>query len=171
MLQKLIPGYHLHSGSGLDRALLIKFMARTYAELYPEQDFSHLASTVEQYFSDKTPLWWVKKELDSDAMKPDLTLGQKLVIKAQSVVGCLWLGNSIDQVNGERNTHIFLLYVAPEYRRQGIGKALMNHAENWAKNRGYKSMSLQVFTNNQPAINLYEKLGYQTRCLLMFKSL
>ncbi len=150
-----IPGYTLRSGTGLDRALLVKFLQRTYQELYPEQDFSHLAQTVEQYFSSKTPVWWV--EVDSGV--------------ATAPVGCLWMGNAIDQVSGARHAHIFMLYVAPEHRRRGIGGALVRHAEAWAKERGDRQIGLQVFVANQPALNLYRKLGYETQSLWMLKSL
>ncbi|MCV3212884.1 hypothetical protein OGM63_04965, partial [Plectonema radiosum NIES-515] len=59
MLNSLLPGYNIRRGSTLDRALLVKFMQRTYQDMFPGEDFSHLARTVEQYFSSETPLWWV----------------------------------------------------------------------------------------------------------------
>ena len=58
----LLPGYSIRQGSTLDKALLVKFMQRTYQEQFPDQDFSHLAHTVEQYFCRDTPLWWVDEE-------------------------------------------------------------------------------------------------------------
>ncbi|MGD1804265.1 hypothetical protein ACP6PL_02325 [Dapis sp. BLCC M126] len=44
---QLIPGYKLYKGSGIDRAMLVKFMNLTYQELLPDQDFSHLAKTTD----------------------------------------------------------------------------------------------------------------------------
>ncbi|HBW57758.1 MAG TPA: GNAT family N-acetyltransferase [Oscillatoriales bacterium UBA8482] len=157
MSEVFIPGYRLRQGSRLDRALLLKFVYRTYKEQFPEQELSHLASTVEQYFSPQTPLWWVEQ------FDPDPEPARQ--------VACLWLGNGIDLANGERTAHVFLLYVAPEHRKRGIGSALMAHAELWATGRGDRQISLQVFTNNQPALNLYQKLGYQPHSLLMQKIL
>lgn len=154
MSDVLLPGYQLRNGSGIDRALLVKFMRLTYQELFPNQNFSHLAETVEQYFSKDTPLWWVERSLDTNQL-----------------VACLWLGNAIDQVSGDRHAHIFLLYVLPEHRRRGIAKALMNHAEDWARARGDRQMGLQVFQINQPALNLYQQLGYQTQSIWMLKPL
>jgi len=155
MSNNLPKGYQIRVGSTLDRALLVKFMNRTYKEVYQEKDFSHLATTVEQYLSVKTPLWWVDF-LEEVCLSP---------------VGCLWVGNAVDQVRGDRLGHIFLLYVAPEHRRRGIGSALVSLAENWARERGDKQISLQVFTTNKPAVNLYEKLGYENQSVLMVKSL
>jgi ribosomal protein S18 acetylase RimI-like enzyme len=134
-------------------------MQQTYQELYPGQSFSHLAYTVEQYLSRETPLWWVKQaESTSELPLP-------------SAVACLWMGMAIDQIQGDRHAHIFLLYVSPNYRRQGIGSALMHHAEVWAKARGDRQIGLQVFQHNKPALHLYEKLGYQSQSLWMVKPL
>lgn len=155
----LIPGYWIQVGSKLDRALLVKFMQRTYQELLPDQDFAHLAQTVEQYFSNQTPLWWVELENSSG-------IGQ-----AVQRVACLWLGNAVDQVSGDRHTHIFLLYVDPDHRHQGIGSALMHRAETWAKARGDRQIGLQVFQSNQPALTFYQSLGYQAQAFWMVKPL
>jgi ribosomal protein S18 acetylase RimI-like enzyme len=163
----LLPGYQLLTGSGLDRATLVKFMHKTYQELYPEAAFSHLADTVEQHLSKATPLWLVEY-LDPNQEQPIQNPKSKI---QNPQVACLWLGNAVDQVKGDRHTHIFLLYVAPEHRRQGIGTALMRHAEAWARARGDRQISLQVFCTNQPAVNLYQQLGYQTQSLWMVKSL
>lgn len=159
--EQLLPGYYLRAGSGLDRALLVKFMQRTYQELFQEQNFSHLAQTVEQYFSRETPLWWV--ELASEPTQ--------LLPHSRQPVACLWVGNVVEQVRGDRNAHIFLLYVMPEHRRRGIGKALICYVENWARERGDRQIGLQVFQSNQPALNLYNQLGYQTQSLWMVKFL
>ncbi|HBY78411.1 MAG TPA: GNAT family N-acetyltransferase, partial [Cyanobacteria bacterium UBA11148] len=67
--------------------------------------------------------------------------------------------------------HVFLLYVMPDYRRQGIGSALMRYAENWARARGDRQIGLQVFQANQPALDLYQHLGYQVQSFWMVKPL
>ena len=162
----MVPGYQLLSGSGLDRALLLKFMHRTYRELYPDQDFSHLSRTVQQYFSSQTPLWWVEIVQEN---QPNLPLS--LPQGTKTPIACLWVGTAIDQVEGDRMTHIFLLYVDPEHRRRGIASALMHHAEDWTKKRGDRKLSLQVFVQNQPALNLYQKLGYQPQSISMVRAL
>jgi ribosomal protein S18 acetylase RimI-like enzyme len=156
------PGYQLFQGSGLHRALLVKFMQRTYAEIEATSTYSHLATTVDQYFSQETPLWWVKLNRDRDAEVQGFL---------NHAIACLWLGTAIDQMSGDRHAHIFLLYVAPAHRRQGIGAALMHHAEQWAITRGDPKIGLQVFQSNQPAILLYNRLGYKVQSLGMVKSL
>ncbi len=163
-----IPGYRLRLGSGLDRALLLKFMNCTYRELSPNGCFSHLADTIEQYFSNQTPLWWVEVGCQEGSPENNTPFSP---LQSISPIACLWMGNAVDQLQGQRIAHIFLLYVHPDHRRRKIGSALITHAENWAKKRGSQQISLQVFSHNQPALNLYQKLGYQTQSISMLKSL
>lgn len=160
---QLLPGYSIYAGSNIDRALLVKFMQKSYQEVFAEQDFSHLARTVEQYFSKETPLWWVSPSNES--------IHHSSFIIHPSKVACLWVGNAVDQVTSDRHAHIFLLYVKPEHRRRGIGRALMRYVENWAITRGDRQIGLQVFQSNTAAINLYHQLGYQTQSLWMVKPL
>ncbi|MEH2273272.1 MAG: GNAT family N-acetyltransferase [Nostoc sp.] len=180
MSEQLLPGYIIRRGSALDRALLLKFMQRTYQDLFPNEDFSHLEQTVKQYFSSDTPLWWVEKEsggirgsrgreelLNNDSSPP----ASPAPPTSTSPIACLWVGNAIDQVQGNRHAHIFILYVVPEHRRRGIGTALMRYVENWAIQRGDRQIGLQVFQSNKPALNLYNQLGYQTQSLWMVKFL
>jgi ribosomal protein S18 acetylase RimI-like enzyme len=168
----LIPGYYIRRGSTLERSLLVKFMQRTYQDIYLEQDFAHLARTVEQYFSKDTPLWWVDF-LGEDVGEQENTEDKatSAPLSPPSPVACLWVGNAIDQVTGTRHPHIFLLYVLPEHRRRGVGTALMRYVENWAIQKGDRQIGLQVFKSNQAALNLYNQLGYQTQSLWMLKQL
>jgi ribosomal protein S18 acetylase RimI-like enzyme len=185
--EQLLSGYIIRRGSTLDRALLLKFMRRTYQDLFPNEDFSHLEQTVKQYFSSDTPLWWVEEEGEQGAGSrgkipllctlPPAPLplvpntSTSLSTSAQCPIACLWVGNAIDQVHGNRHAHIFILYVLPEHRRRGIGTALMQYVENWAIQRGDRQIGLQVFQSNKPALNLYNQLGYQTQSIWMVKFL
>ena len=53
------------------------------------------------------------------------------------------------------------LMVARDYRRLGVGTALMVEAERWARGAGVRKVELHVFPHNEPAIALYEGLGYE----------
>jgi ribosomal protein S18 acetylase RimI-like enzyme len=52
--------------------------------------------------------------------------------------------------------------VAPEYRGRGLGEALMCWLMDEARARGVQWMWLEVLTQNEPAIRLYRKLGFQS---------
>lgn len=161
MLDSLPKGYQLRKGNNRDRFLLIKYLKHTYQELHPQQkEFRHLQTTVNRFFSPQTPVWFVEKA--------DQTNSSEINSKT---VGCLWIGNAIDQGSGKSYAHILLIYVQPQHRCQGIAKALIQQAEKWAKTRGDRQLGLQVFTTNQTAVNLYCSQGFQTQSLLMVKPL
>ncbi len=158
------PKYQLRHGEIGDRAKLLSFLQITYQELYPQQqNYQHLESTVDRYLSSDTPLWFVTANCDDAA--------SKMLPQRDASIACIWLGMAIDQITGIRHPNIFLIYVEPGYRRQGIGRELMRQAEVWAKLEGYSQISLQVFTTNQPAIDLYGSLGYEARSISMFREL
>jgi putative acetyltransferase len=52
------------------------------------------------------------------------------------------------------------LMVAAEWRRRGIGRALLGAAERWARDVGVRKLELHVFPHNEAAIALYEQAGY-----------
>jgi len=52
------------------------------------------------------------------------------------------------------------LMVAAGHRRRGIGTALLQAAESWARTARISKLELHVFPHNAPAIALYERLGY-----------
>ena len=53
------------------------------------------------------------------------------------------------------------LYVAPEFRKSGVGTFLLTHAANWAKSRGAIRLHLETGIENSTAQKLYKGLGWQ----------
>jgi ribosomal protein S18 acetylase RimI-like enzyme len=52
--------------------------------------------------------------------------------------------------------------VLAEYRSQGIGQALLETLLSWAQARGgIEKVCLSVHADNQRAISLYKKLGFE----------
>jgi ribosomal protein S18 acetylase RimI-like enzyme len=67
------------------------------------------------------------------------------------------------------NAHVigvFGLAVEPAARRQGAGSALLAAAEDFARARRARKLSLRVFSTNLAAIRLYERLGFEREGLL-----
>lgn len=51
------------------------------------------------------------------------------------------------------------VYVRPEHRRGGIGRAVMEHLARLALERGHVRLDWVALDWNEPALNFYEKLG------------
>jgi ribosomal protein S18 acetylase RimI-like enzyme len=52
------------------------------------------------------------------------------------------------------------LAVAPDHRRRGLGRDLLEHALRQAKEAGHRQVSLSVEPDN-PALRLYKRLGFE----------
>jgi len=61
----------------------------------------------------------------------------------------------------EDEYYIFVLAVMPEYQGKGIGGKLIQFAEETAKRKGFKKVSLLVNANNLNAIEFYENHGFK----------
>jgi ribosomal-protein-alanine N-acetyltransferase len=56
--------------------------------------------------------------------------------------------------------HVLNVATAVQYRRRGVGMALMNHALRYARERKVRLIVLEVRLSNQPAIQMYRTLGF-----------
>jgi ribosomal protein S18 acetylase RimI-like enzyme len=54
------------------------------------------------------------------------------------------------------------MYIAPDARGRGVGRAAMEMLLGEASTRGDRSMVLEVIDNNLPAVRLYEAYGFKT---------
>ena len=49
----------------------------------------------------------------------------------------------------------------PEHRGQGLGTKLMSVANDQARQKGFKTLSLVAFAKNEGSVRLYKRLGYE----------
>lgn len=56
---------------------------------------------------------------------------------------------------------LYDLYVKDAARRQGIARALMKAASEWAKTQGAARLDLETASDNYPGQALYRDLGYE----------
>src|SRR5690606_11788481 len=61
----------------------------------------------------------------------------------------------------ERGSSIWCLAVDPQSRHPGIGEALVRRLAEYYQARGAAHLDLSVLHDNEQAIGLYEKLGFQ----------
>ncbi|MBS5635689.1 MAG: N-acetyltransferase family protein [Lachnospiraceae bacterium] len=58
---------------------------------------------------------------------------------------------------GKQNLFLDTLYVAEEYRREGVGQAIFKKLAEIAKERGYGRIEWICLKENQPGMNFYQK--------------
>ncbi len=65
--------------------------------------------------------------------------------------------------------HGFLaeIYVVPEARGKGLGRALIAAVEDWSRGRGHKLLTIGVVAKNARAIRAYEGAGYAPYTMMM----
>lgn len=57
--------------------------------------------------------------------------------------------------------YISVLAVVPEYRRQGVGFALVRTAIGYLRGLGLRTIRIDAYVDSEPAVNLYRKVGFQ----------
>jgi ribosomal-protein-alanine acetyltransferase len=62
---------------------------------------------------------------------------------------------------GARAVRIYSLAVAARFARRGVGRALMQACEAYARRHGRSAVTLEVRYDNAAAIALYESLGFR----------
>ena len=78
-----------------------------------------------------------------------------------------------EHLSGAPSAHLEAIAVSPEADGHGVGRALLDHIEQAAIERGAQTMTLHVFGNNQRARHVYGLQGYSEeliRCIKHFSS-
>jgi GNAT superfamily N-acetyltransferase len=77
----------------------------------------------------------------------------------EHVVGFALYFRNFSTWEGVHGIYLEDLYVMPEYRGSGLGKALLTSLAELAVERGYARLEWAVLDWNQPAIDFYRSLG------------
>lgn len=86
-------------------------------------------------------------------------------------LGYIHLRPSKDGVTDEPCGYVSLLATTPEAEGTGVAHRLMSTAEDWARGRGYRLLSLDVFADNKRAVEFYERRGFRSETFRMVKPL
>lgn len=76
-------------------------------------------------------------------------------------LGFVQLFPSFSSVSTKRLWILNDLFVAPEGRRHGVGRMLMERSRGYAESTGAKGLTLEAAVDNLPAQALYESLGWK----------
>lgn len=95
----------------------------------------------------------------ADAITKDVT-AQEGIYVAVALIGDERAGYAeYRSVAGE--AQIYNIAVAPEFRRAGVGEALLRHLIEKAEAEGCSLVTLEVRAGNDAAMQLYKKLGFR----------
>jgi len=88
-----------------------------------------------------------------------------------SVVGYAIVGGTSSMLGPAPFGFLYDLWIAPEARRQGVGRRLLARAEQWCRGRGYLRIKLEVAATNAGARALYASEGFAEERLFLGKRL
>lgn len=74
--------------------------------------------------------------------------------------GYVFATTTHDYFTRAAHAHVEVIAVTTEAERRGVARALMAAIEQWARRRGYRHVTLNVFDRNARAKALYDSLGY-----------
>ncbi len=111
---------------------------------------------------------WYEKALDDDSGRIVLAEhdGAVLGLVYYSIVVT---DNAI--FRSDRLIYVNELVVLPKLQGRGIGRTMMEHVEDRAREEGIEIVKLQVWDNNEAAIGFYESMGYGPRERVLWKTL
>ncbi len=70
------------------------------------------------------------------------------------IIGYLCVSMVLDEA------HLLTFGVSPLWRRRGVGRSMMVYILDMLRGSGIRNLFLEVRPSNQPAIRLYESLGF-----------
>ncbi len=110
-------------------------------EKAPEEAKANREQIIESFFSEDPKVFCEIVEVDG------------------SVAGfAIWFLN-YSTWQGKHGIYLEDLFVRPQYRGKGFGKALLKHLAAICEDRGYGRFQWWVLDWNQPAIDFYKSLG------------
>jgi ribosomal protein S18 acetylase RimI-like enzyme len=88
-----------------------------------------------------------------------------MISDLNEVVGHVWI--KIDEQ--KKSAFLYEIFLVEAARSKGIGKRAMVELENVLKKRKVEFFKLHVFGSNEPAIHLYNNLGFEIAGINMYK--
>lgn len=87
------------------------------------------------------------------------------------VQGAVYRASELGLLVPRRWLWVETLCVRSDWRRRGVGHALMAAVEAWAQAHDIHAVEFNVWMFNRSAVNFYQALGYHTITQRMWKSL
>lgn len=134
--------------------LLASFGRRTFYEaFYRDNNPADLEMYLESAFA--------KAQLERELSNPDCHFF--FAYDRDQLVGYLKIntGTAQNEFKTSKSAEVERIYVEAKSQKKGIGKQLLDFAENYARERDKEYLWLGVWERNPNAIRLYERHGYE----------
>ncbi len=138
----------VYAGPG-DVELLVAHRLSLLREVHPE-----LETKIEE--SGEWTREWIRKRLAEGSLIGLLAKAQDGKVAGS---GCIWLRDDMPRPTNPRMIAPYLIsmYTAPEFRRKGVARLIVQSALKLCKERGYERVNLHASEVGKP---LYESLGF-----------
>ncbi|MDJ1090128.1 GNAT family N-acetyltransferase [Macrococcus caseolyticus] len=90
-------------------------------------------------------------------------------LENDTLVSLIWAYKR--EINDEDRVHISYISVESAYSGRGYGSALIKKIRDTSLKNNIKKLELNVSSNNENALKLYEKLGFVTESILLTKQI
>jgi ribosomal protein S18 acetylase RimI-like enzyme len=155
------PRWHIRAAQAQDRDFMLSLTSRL-AEGFPLPSWR----TAEEV---------VRAEAGAVASALDQPLEGSTLLMAERSDGerggFVYVLQQLDYFRQQPHAHVSILTVGAGVEGQGVGRALLEAAEGWARAQGLELITLNVFVGNQRARAVYERIGYAPETLRYVKRL
>ena len=112
---------------------------------------------------------WNEKYPSRDIFLSDIEKKNLFILKNNSgIIGCIALSHEKDieytdvkwLTKDDKNLYVHRLAVDPKFQKKGIGKLLMDFAEDYARNNKFISVRLDTFSKNERNNRFYKSRKY-----------
>ena len=97
--------------------------------------------------------WWTSRAALSEAGKV-----QRMFVVVDA--GDHWLGTALARRDDRGQAVLNAMWVAPDARGQGAASALCDACAEWARERGFETLEVEVFEDNAAGRRVYESAGF-----------
>ena len=108
----------------------------------------------------------LKSVLDKETQ---VTFADVAVDSGNQIAGLILVTMRDEILSHEPSAHLEAIVISPSARGQGLGRRLLQRAEDRVKELGAKTLTLHVFANNQRARSLYRSHGFDEEMLRCIK--
>ena len=139
------------------------------AEINDINDIMKMINNCANDLISKNIFQWNEKYPSRDIFLSDIEKKNLFILKNNSgIIGCIALSHEKDieytdvkwLTKDDKNLYLHRLAVDPKFQKKGIGKLLMDFAEDYARNNKFISVRLDTFSKNERNNRFYKSRKY-----------